>query len=456
MRWRVPPRLLLLALFLALLLLALNASAYLTLIQVRGTMEQELGERLLAVASATAAGLSPAEVAAAGDSLPAGAPDATGALRDRLARIAFETDLGDLYLFDPHRRHLTDAAGRYPAGHAHPAIELHYAAATAALAGVPAASALYRVEGLYLKTAFAPAFDGEGRVIAVVAAEGGAGHFGALAGLRRQVYVSAAAGMIVVLLLTVYFYRLMRARALAERTLRQTAALAAAGELAAMLAHEIRNPLAVVSSRAERVRAKISQGVPAEDVLEWFEAIPREVARLDEILARYLSLARPPAQRAEADLGATVGTVLELMEGELRRQGVALRWTPPPEPLRCDFPAAALHQILVNLLLNARDALPRGGTVSLAAHRSGGEIALSVCDTGAGLTEEQQRRAFDPFYTTKPGGSGLGLTVVRSLLDLYGGGVELKGAPGRGACFHLRLPASGGPGSRGERSGEAR
>lgn len=445
MRWRVPPQFLLFALFLVLLLLVLNASAYLTLIQVRGTLEQELGERLLAVASATASGLSPL-LPAAGE--PGALPDSLerARLRERLERIAFDTGLGELYLCDAGRRLLVDASGRLPAGYAHPALDLHYAAATAALAGVPAASELYRVEGLYLRTAFAPLFDAQGRVVGLVAAEGGSAFFGRLAGLRRQVFVTAGAGMLLALALAVLFYRLLRARALAERTLRETSALAAAGELAAMLAHEIRNPLAVVSSRAERVEAKIRQGRPAEDVLEWFAAIPREVARLDEILARYLSFARPGEARGEAEIGDAVESVLALMREDFERRGVRVEWQRPAGSPRAALPVAALHQVLVNLLLNARDAMPAGGLLRIETRRSGARILLALTDSGGGLTPEAQRRAFEPFFTTRQGGSGLGLAIVRSLLELHDARIELENLPGRGLRVALWLPAATGSG----------
>jgi two-component system sensor histidine kinase HydH len=103
---------------------------------------------------------------------------------------------------------------------------------------------------------------------------------------------------------------------------------------------------------------------------------------------------------------------------------------------------AALHQVLVNLLLNARDAMSAGGTITFAARKEGRLIALSIDDTGCGMTPEQQRRAFEPFYTTKPSGSGLGLAVVRSMIDLYGGRVELQSRPDEGTRFTLWLPAA--------------
>ncbi|MFH1144438.1 MAG: ATP-binding protein [Candidatus Eisenbacteria bacterium] len=438
-RFRVSRRALLIGLFLLLLLLVLNASAFLTYIQVHGTIDEELGGRLLGIASATAAGISPADMRALKQD-PAG--ETAGRLRAFLARVRLETEVGELYLFDESRLHLLDVDAQIAPGTENPSVELHYAAATAALAGVPAASELYEVGGVYLKTGFAPVLDEAGGVLGALAAEGGASFFQGLWRLRRQVLITGAAGMIAVLALAVFFTRLLRAQAVAERTLRETSALAAAGELAALLAHEIRNPLAVVSSRAERVRAKIEKGSPPEEILSWFEAIPSEVARLDRILTQYLSYARPADLDEEAAApGATIDAVVGLLENDLGRKGIRLvRETGGLDAIRVRMAPAALHQVLLNLLLNARDAMPGGGVLTLTARRSRKSLLLGVADTGVGMSADQRRRVFDAFYTTKPHGSGLGLAVVRSMLDLYGARVEVSSAPGAGSAFVLDLP----------------
>ena len=268
---RSPSRWFLLGLFLIFLLVALNAILFLTYRNVHGTIERELGERLLAVASATAAGITPLDIGSLTED-PSG-PRARH-VREMLQRIRFETNLAEIYIFDGDRRHLMDADQRYGRDYANPALELHYGATTAALTGIAAASGLYRVGPVYLRTAFAPVFGSAGEVLGAVGVEGGADFFLGFTTLRRQILVSGAVGMIAVLALAIFFSRLLRAHTLAERTLRETSALAAAGELAAILAHEIRNPLAIISARAERVRAKIEQGRTPDEVLKWFDAIP--------------------------------------------------------------------------------------------------------------------------------------------------------------------------------------
>jgi signal transduction histidine kinase len=426
----------LLGLFLLLLLLVLNTSLFLTYRQVRGTIEEELSHRLLGIASTAAAGISPAafEDLCGDPSGPAHRP-----LRALLQRVRQDTDLGEIYLFDTSRRQLLDADLDRPAGYENPALELHFGAATAALAGVAATSELYRVGQVYLKTAFAPVIDQNGEVLGAIGVEGGSGFFRGLWRLRRQVLLSGAVGIAAVLALALFFGRLLRSQAIAERALRETSALAAAGELAAILAHEIRNPLAIISARAERVQSKIEGGKPAGEVLEWFAAIPREVERLNRVLTQYLSFARPADLATEAaEIGPTLDAALSLLAGDLARKGIALvREDAQAAGARVAMAPAALHQVLLNLLLNARDAMPDGGQIEIGARRGANWLTLRIADTGMGMSREQLRNAFKPFYTSKSRGSGLGLSVVRSMLDLYGGRVDVASQVGRGTTFTL-------------------
>lgn len=435
---RSPSRWLLLGCFLIFLLLALNAILFMTYRRVHGTIARELGERLMAIANATAAGISADDIICLAND-PA-SPEAQR-VQEMLQRVRFETSLAEIYLFDVERRHLLDADRHYGRDYANPALELHYGAATAALTGIAAASDLYRLGPVYLRTAFAPVLGPAGEVVAVVGVEGGANFFLGFATLRRQILVSGAVGMIAVLALALFFSRLLRTQTLAERTLRETSALTAAGELAAILAHEIRNPLAIISARAERVRAKIEQDRSPEEVLKWFDAIPGEVERLNRILTQYLTFARPgDLEEDAAEWDATITAALSLLEGDFARKGITfIREDQSLMQVRIAMAPAALHQVLLNLLLNARDAMPKGGELRLLARDLGRQLEIQIIDSGCGMNDEQIRSVFEAFYTTKPKGSGLGLAVVRSMLDLYGGRVTVASEPEVGTTFTLLL-----------------
>jgi signal transduction histidine kinase len=446
-RTRRLSRWLLIGLFLLLVLVVLNAGLFVTYRQVRATIELELGQRLLAIANTTAAALVPAEIRALRDD-----PEdpAAARLQPVLQRILFDSDLGDLYLFDESYIQLISAGAATEPGYENPALDLHFGAATAAIAGVPATSDLYQVGQIYLKTAFAPIVDETGQVLAVVGVEGGTGFFSGLWQLRRQVLINALIGMVAIIALGALFFSLRRTQAIAERTLRETSALAAAGELAAILAHEIRNPLAIISARAERVQSKIEKGKSTEEVLQWFSAIPLEVDRLNGILTQYLSYARPVDMAAEAvALGTAMDGAFSFLEGDFKRKGYRLirRDEAHRETLLAVAPAA-LHQILLNLLLNARDALGDGGEVTVDVETGAELLYLHLSDTGCGMSRDQQRRAFESFYTTKEHGSGLGLATVRSMVELYGGEISVESEPGKGSVFTLAIPLAQIQGSR--------
>jgi two-component system, NtrC family, sensor histidine kinase HydH len=239
----------------------------------------------------------------------------------------------------------------------------------------------------------------------------------------------------------------------AEELLRRADRLAALGELSASMAHEIRNPLGSIKGTAEIFR----DGLGAEHKLhEFAQILVKETDRLDAILGRYLDVARPaPADPGRADLAAVLADLVRLTSARARRAGVALVSEVPGGVPAAAIPEDALRQVLLNLVLNAIQALARGGQVTIAA--TAGEpqrlrrpdapvprrvVQLSVADNGPGIPPEEREHIFDPFYTTKPGGTGLGLAICQRIVQGYRGAIEFE--PGRptGARFIVELPVA--------------
>ena len=425
-----------------------NVSSWLTYRAVRRTLDTQLGEQLVAVASATAAGIPSTWVRSVSR---AGAESAHWpSLRTHLERLAQDAQAGNLLLVDTDKRNLYDRRNRFPMGFVNPLLELHFAPVTAALAGVPAATALYQVGDAYLKAGYAPVLEGD-EVVGVVGVEGDARFFRVLAELKRVFLVAGSLGLVSMLVLGVLLLRILHGLERAEATLAQSSALAAAGELAAMVAHEIRNPLAVIRSRAERVRSKIERGADRDDILKWFDVIPEEVDRLNRILSGYLAFARPSADAAS---GGGVARALQaarnLLERECSRRGIELEVRSElPSDVRVVVTSHDLQQILVNLMLNAVQALdPRGGTIAVSAREDGAAVDLLVEDSGPGIEASVREKVFDPFFTTKPTGSGLGLAIVRMLVQAGGGRIVAEPSRLGGAAFRVTLskaPAGGTP-----------
>jgi signal transduction histidine kinase len=214
--------------------------------------------------------------------------------------------------------------------------------------------------------------------------------------------------------------------------------LAAVGQLAAGIAHEVRNPLTGMKLLVEAALRPGSRSTLTEEDLR---VIHGEIARLEETVQNFLSFARLPAPRREVcDLREVAARSLDLVRARAVRQGVAVEVDTPAQPLRADLDPAQLHQVLVNLLFNALDAMPRGGRLGLTLRAAGGECQCIVSDTGPGIAAEVRGRLFTPFASTKPTGTGLGLSLARRIVEEHGGRIAGDNRPEGGARFTIVLP----------------
>jgi len=225
----------------------------------------------------------------------------------------------------------------------------------------------------------------------------------------------------------------------------QTERVAAWRELARRLAHELKNPLFPLQLTVENL-ARSRQLAEAE-FNEVFEESTRtlgmEIANLKKIIGRFSDFSkmpRPQLERADAaDLVERVRALYATACGE----NVALRTEVADEPMPLDVDPELLHRALSNLVLNAMDAMPDGGMVTISARPAGKAIELRVADTGQGLTPEECERLFTPYYTTKQHGTGLGLAIVQSIVADHDGTIGVESDAGSGATFIISLPMAG-------------
>jgi two-component system sensor histidine kinase HydH len=222
-----------------------------------------------------------------------------------------------------------------------------------------------------------------------------------------------------------------------EREVQRAERLAALGQLAAGMAHEIRNPLTSVQLLVQTVRKDPSAGALTDDDLALIDG---ELGRIEKSLGTFLDYARPPKlERVTCDLAAVADGALTLVRGRAQQQRVEVRFAPPAEPITLNADPAQLRQVLVNLLLNALDVMPTGGALELAVAREGGEATIAVNDTGPGIAVEIAPRLFEPFATNKEAGVGLGLVVSKRIVEDHGGTLRGFNRQG-GATFLVRLP----------------
>lgn len=223
-----------------------------------------------------------------------------------------------------------------------------------------------------------------------------------------------------------------------ERDLQTKQRLASLGQMAAGIAHEIRNPLAAISGAVELMRDSEGASRAAfEDI------VSREIARLDTMIRDFLSYARPTAlERHRVDISAIARDVTTLIEQDPRFQGRSLAVSAEAEAF-VDADAGQLRQVFWNLLRNAVEASPKDGKVELIVERANRDwITVAVRDEGPGISPEVRAHLFEPFRTTKPEGTGLGLAMVHRIIEAHGGDIALLNRQARGAEARVRLPAA--------------
>jgi two-component system, NtrC family, sensor histidine kinase HydH len=223
-----------------------------------------------------------------------------------------------------------------------------------------------------------------------------------------------------------------------ERNLLRAEQLAAVGQLAAGVAHEVRNPLTGIKFLVE---AALRPAHPAPLTGEDLRLIRQEIVRIERTVQGLLDFARMPApDRRPHDLRVLVAEAAALARGRAEQKGVAIRVNLPDAPLPVMVDRDQMLSLLTNLLFNALDATPPGGTVGVGAPAGAGPMTVEVTDTGPGIAPAIAARLFTPFATTKAVGTGLGLTMARRVARDHGGTLTAANRPAGGACFTLTLP----------------
>jgi signal transduction histidine kinase len=213
--------------------------------------------------------------------------------------------------------------------------------------------------------------------------------------------------------------------------------------LAGGLAHEIRNPLSTMGLNLDLLAEEFpNPETPRERrIVQKLDRIRRETHRLQGILEDFLRFARVQELPTEAaDLNAVVDEMRDFCEPQCAVEGIVFRSqydeTLPSVRLDVDL----FKQALLNLILNAQKAMPEGGELILRTHRDGSYAVLDVIDTGCGMDEEVQAKVFNAFFSTRSGGSGLGLPTTRKIVEAHGGTISVRSETGKGSQFTVRLP----------------
>jgi signal transduction histidine kinase len=226
----------------------------------------------------------------------------------------------------------------------------------------------------------------------------------------------------------------------AEAAVRRSERLAALGQLTAGLAHELRNPLGTIRASAEMLR-KVS-GADNDLGREMTGYITSEVDRANSLVSRFLEFARPlPMKPVKADIHEVVDRAVLQYERSADRPEVSVykNYDPAVRPVSID--AEWMERVFYNLLRNAAEASPAGGSITVKTRPVAGFVEVAVIDRGTGITVEHRESIFNPFFTTKPSGVGLGLAIVSKIIDEHSGRIVVESEPGQGAVFRVLLPS---------------
>ena len=239
-------------------------------------------------------------------------------------------------------------------------------------------------------------------------------------------------------------YALRRARRLTDE-LRNKEHLLELAQLTGGLAHEIKNPLSTIKLNLKLLAEEFPD---RDDDLHRRNAnrlqrLQDEVQRLHNILAEFLQYAgNVELHAAEVDMRDIVEELVDFFRPQAESHGVVLRPALPESPVPCRLDSGLMKQAILNLLINANQAMPQGGEMLLRLTADPDRALLEIIDTGPGIEPGDRRRIFETYYSTRPGGSGLGLPTTRRIIDRHNGSITVDGEPGKGTRFVIALPLS--------------
>jgi len=233
-------------------------------------------------------------------------------------------------------------------------------------------------------------------------------------------------------------------------TTEQEDRLANLGELAAVLAHEMKNPMNSIIINLEVLRGTIGDLSPqvdhpaAQKARRYLDIIEGEVRRLDKVLRSFLEFANPPqTTKAPFRINPVVRLMTDFMAQEFRQKNIEFKMILADNLPQFLGSADQFKQALLNLMINSIQAMPNGGALTIETGLENQKISIRISDTGSGIDPAVMNRIYDPYFTTKTRGSGLGLTIVKRFIKDHGGLIQVRSEKGQGTTFDIQLPTVG-------------
>jgi len=362
-------------------------------------------------------------------------------LKQALKELKEQNGLRSAMIINAKGQVLADSNDEFSLGEQYPLLALDEEEIEKSFNGRPAISPLYHVEKSPHKRCYAPLYNSQSEVTAALRLEASRDYFEGLTRIKSHLLGLGVVLICLVSLVALLFYKLLQSLLKTEETLAQTDRLQSLGAMAAGLAHEIRNPLSIIRATAENISEELS---PSSNQQQFLKSIIDESDRLNQLMTRFLQFSKPFSATDKlhsCDAKQVILSVADMVKKDYEKKSVSIKIDMEEELPRPGIDEKSLRQILLNLILNAGEAIENQGRIEIIAKTKKNRLNILVSDTGKGLSGVQTSRMFDPFFTTKKKGTGLGLFVSRMLAERSGGKISIS-QKDRGVVVTIDLPVS--------------
>lgn len=405
--------------------------------KVSGAMDEELGQRLYAISLLTAHLIEAQFGAAAKDQL-----DFYGfELKTILNSVKEENQLQAVFLIDENYDVIADDNLRFKLPEKRTYVQDDSLCLKSAWKGVTTASPLHIVEGNHFKSAYAPVINDDQEIMAILVVEANADFFDNLQAFNQSLMIAGILSLIIILLLAIVLYWVFMALLKSLEMMRRSERLALMGQMAASMAHEIRNPLGIMKGTADVLRELYDN---PEKPNELFDFIPFEIKRLNRLVNDFLTFARGvKLEKRLSNIGDAITQVERDISREYQNPQIRIVTQIAEDLPSFEFDVDAIYRVIYNLALNSIQAMEKGGTLTLKATKTveqeQSHICVEVIDTGCGIAGNLEK-IFDPFYTTKTKGTGLGLAISQQIIEKHAGWIRAESKANEGTKMTFYLP----------------
>ncbi|RME01916.1 MAG: hypothetical protein D6814_00600, partial [Calditrichaeota bacterium] len=419
---------------------SINSFSWLFLRRMESSLDRELGRRLQSV-SGLIAKLVESELFGTRLDTEMSTVDRY-LLSSTLDELRLDHQLQAIYLVDHNLTTILSSPAHFRPGEVIGYLKDDSLQIRQAFRGQVAASPLHVIQGNQFKSGYAPFRNELGEVVGLVVIEASPTFFSLLAFFQRGLILLGVVSGMVILIFTLFIIWAVTLFIRLQETVHRNERLAAMGQMAAIVAHEIRNPLGIIKSTAEVLRNRYKDPGKSNEL---FDFIPDEVERLNRLVNDFLTFARDrDLETLQEDLVSTVRKAIEDIRAECKSPSITIQFHPAVEHLVVPHNPDGIRQVILNLVHNAieaMEAIEGEIKVLLIPETNWGKkvVKVSVIDNGPGLKQDADK-IFEPFFTTKTSGSGLGLAVTKQIIEKHGGRIEAESPDGGGTEIRFYLP----------------